>query len=82
MGKSVKFIMINKNTKNIQFLCHLNTFKFICKTIQSEHLNTITPNQGAISLKLVGGKLAPKLLYFVLKKELLNFSETAPASSF
>ena len=36
--------------------------------------------QGAISLKLLGGKLAPKLVYMVLRKELLNVysSETAP----
>ena len=32
----------------------------------------------AIALKLLGGKLAPKLLFFVLKQELLNFSEMAP----
>ena len=29
--------------------------------------------QGTFSLKLLGGKLAPKLVYFVLRKELLNF---------
>ena len=34
--------------------------------------------QGTISLKLLVGKLAPKLVYFVLKKELLNFSEMTP----
>ena len=28
--------------------------------------------QGAISLKLLGGGLAPKLVYFVLSKELLK----------
>ena len=33
---------------------------------------------GVISLKLLRGELAPKLVYFVLKKELLNFSEIAP----
>ena len=33
---------------------------------------------GAVSLKLLGGKLALKLVYFVLRKELLNFSEMAP----
>ena len=27
---------------------------------------------GAISLKLLGGKLAPKLVYFVLRKKLLT----------
>ena len=35
---------------------------------------------GAVSLKLLGGKLAPKLVYFVLRKELLNLSEMAPWS--
>ena len=36
-------------------------------------------DQGAISLfKLLGSKLGPKLGYFVLPKERLNFSETAP----
>ena len=50
------------------------------------HLSTVTENymqdkqlvlnaQGAISLQLLGGKLAPELVYFVLKKVLLNFSE-------
>ena len=33
---------------------------------------------GTISLKLLRGKLALKLVYFVLRKELLNFSETVP----
>ena len=28
--------------------------------------------------KLSGGKLTPKLVYFVLKKDLLNFSDAAP----
>ena len=28
--------------------------------------------KGAISLKLLGGELAPKLVYFVLRKELLK----------
>ena len=35
---------------------------------------------GAISLKVLGGKFAPKLVYFVLRKELLTFSEMAPWS--
>ena len=35
-------------------------------------------NLGAVSLKLLGGTLAPKLVYFVLKKELLNLSEWHP----
>ena len=29
--------------------------------------------------KPVGGKMAPKLVYIVLEKELLNFSVTAPS---
>ena len=29
-------------------------------------------DQGTISLKLLGGKLAPKLVYFVLRKEVLK----------
>ena len=33
---------------------------------------------GAVSLKLLGGKLALKLVYLELKKEPLNFSEIAP----
>ena len=32
-------------------------------------------------LKLSGGKLAPKLVYFELKKELLNLSEMTPRST-
>ena len=36
--------------------------------------------QGAISLKLLEVKLAPKLVYFVLEKELLGLSEMAPRS--
>ena len=35
-------------------------------------------DQGVVSLKPLGGKLAPELVHFVLKKELLNFSEMAP----
>ena len=31
-----------------------------------------TENLGTVSLKLLGGKLAPKLVYFVLRTELLN----------
>ena len=27
---------------------------------------------GAVSLELLGGKLAPKLVYFALRKKLLN----------
>ena len=34
--------------------------------------------QDTVSLELFGDKTAPKLLYFVLEKELLNFIETAP----
>ena len=36
---------------------------------------------GAVSLKLLIGKLANKLVHFILRKELLNFTETAPWSS-
>ena len=45
-------------------------------------INELSLNQrgylGTISLKLLGGKLAPKLVHFVLRKELLHFSEMAP----
>ena len=38
---------------------------------------------GTISLtKLLGGKLAPNLVYLVLRKELLNLSEMAPRYTF
>ena len=37
--------------------------------------------QDAISLKLLGGKLAPKRVYFVLKEELLSLSEIAPGET-
>ena len=33
---------------------------------------------GAISLKILRGKISPKLVCIVLRKELLNLSETAP----
>ena len=33
---------------------------------------------GAVSLIFKGGKLAPKLVYFILKKELLNFVKHTP----
>ena len=36
------------------------------------YLLTTWKKQGAISLKLLGGKLAPKLVYIVLRKELLK----------
>ena len=39
---------------------------------------SITIRSGPVSLKPSGGKLAPKLVYFLLEKELLNFGETAP----
>ena len=38
--------------------------------------------QGAVSLKPLGGKFAPKMIYFVLRKELLNLSEMAPRFTF
>ena len=38
---------------------------------------TLANIQGAISLNHLEGKFTPKLVYLVLKKELLNFSETA-----
>ena len=37
-------------------------------------------NLGAVSIKLSGAKLAPKIVCFVLRKELLNFSEMVPCS--
>ena len=36
-----------------------------------------TEQQGTLSLKLSGGNFTPKLVYFVQRKELLNFSEMA-----
>ena len=51
----------------------------------SEHLeeltlltSTRTVNLATISPKHLGGEIAPKLAYFVLEKELLNFSEMHP----
>ena len=42
----------------------------------SEEKSDIDNNdKDAVSLKLVGGKLAPTPVYIILKKELLNFSE-------
>ena len=40
-------------------------------------------SQGTVSLNVLGGKLALKLVYFALKKELLlvSLSEMAPATS-
>ena len=40
----------------------------------------MTLDQDAVSLKLLGSKLAPMLVYFVLRKELLKLSEMAPRS--
>ena len=34
-------------------------------------------NKSVVSLKRLGDKLTPKLIYFVLRKELLNFHEMA-----
>ena len=53
---------------------------FICLECR---LSSITYSQilGAVSLKLIGGKFAPKLAYFELKKEPLNLSELAPYSN-
>ena len=47
-------------------------FLFVC-VVDKSGLNL-----GAVSLKHVGGKLAPELAYFVQKKELLILSETTP----
>ena len=52
----------NPNTRNHPILSH----QLSTSTIQ---------DPGWISLKLSGGKLAPYLVWFVLKKELLNFSK-------
>ena len=41
-------------------------------------LYCIYRNQAATSLKLLWGKLVAKLVYFDLKTELQNFSETSP----
>ena len=35
-------------------------------------------NLGTISEKLLGGDVAPKLVYFVQKKGVINLSEMAP----
>ena len=37
-----------------------------------------TRKLGAVSQKLLGGKLAPKLVYFIPRKELLTLSEMTP----
>ena len=50
--------------------------KFILRYTANMHYRT--ENQGAVSLKLLGGKLAPKLVYFDLRKELFNFNEMHP----
>ena len=42
------------------------------KVVQVELKVYVFIVQGAISLKLLGGKLAPKLVYIVLGKELLK----------
>ena len=43
-------------------------------------INISSINLGIISQKLLGGKIAPKMVYFVLEKELLDFGKTAPWS--
>ena len=45
---------------------------------QLSHCFYVYMNLSAVSLKLLGGKLAPKPVYFVLRKELLNLREMAP----
>ena len=42
-------------------------------------LNIHIQIQGTVSLKLLGGISTPKMIYFVLEKELLDFSEMAPS---
>ena len=42
-------------------------------------MRLVTRDEGIISLKRFGGKMAPKLVYSVLEKELFNnLSETSP----
>ena len=43
---------------------------------------TAPMNQDSISLKLLGGKLAPKVVYFVLRKELLSLMKPPPGTRF
>ena len=61
----VKELQGKFRVSEIYFAC------LVCFTLRSSIL-------GAVSLRL-GGKLAPELVYVVLRKELLNFSlEAAP----
>ena len=45
----------------------------ILNTTQKFKFEIIYDDLGTISLKLSGGKMALKLVYFVLAKELINF---------
>ena len=50
----------------------IHRYSFCGKTVQQ------AMRSGTILLKQLGCKIVPKVVYFVLGKEFLNFSETAP----
>ena len=47
-------------------------------TLNGVTTTQLSGHQGSISLKHIGGKMSPQLVYFVRRNELLNFSEMAP----
>ena len=58
------------------FICK-NSLKKPKKLFGEESIEEMTANLGTVSLKHLGVKTAPNLVYFIKNKELLNFSEMA-----
>ena len=57
-------------------LCHVSCVLLCIKPCHSIN------NPGTISIQPLGGKMDPKLVYIVLEKELLDFSELQPRYHF
>lgn len=78
IGHKVPVITITKhgpNSDKVYLRVHVYTG-------QNQGLFNINLVQGVISLRCLGGKVAPNLVKFGRNKELLNFSETALGSVF
>ena len=68
--ENVKFLTDHKPLETLFKKATLKSLKRMQR--MRLRLQKYSMDLGAISLKLLEGKLAPKLVYFVLRKELLN----------
>ena len=74
----LRLLLSSKEEKNVMVTDTVYMLKWYWKFFNiTKHFIWLIWCQGDVSLKLLGSKLVPKLIYLVLKKELLNFSKTA-----